>query len=126
MKKDQLLRFIEKYHVGGEIETALLHSDGIQLKTNTITPDKSMIVFVSLDNANISEGKFGIYTTSVLKNMVSLLNEDITVNVDEKSIQISDQNTTSKYMLASSTVIMKVPEIKFLPEFEVELKPDEE
>jgi hypothetical protein len=123
MKKDQLLQFIEKYHVGGDIETVLLKCDGNQLKTNAITQDKSMIAFVSLSDINFPEGEYGIYTTSVLKNMISILNDDIVVNVDETSIQISDDTTTSKYMLASNSVIVKTPEIKLLPDFEVTLKP---
>ena len=50
MEKTKLTRFIEKYHLGGNVNAVVINSDNSKLSTRFITGDKSLLGELSCDN----------------------------------------------------------------------------
>jgi hypothetical protein len=76
-----------------------------------------------------SDATFGIYDTTKLTKMLSVLDNDIQFSlqdIDGKpvSIKVKDSSGMAMYMLADLSVIPNVPDLKQLPEFNVEIKLD--
>ena len=124
MEKQKLEGFINRYNLGGEVESVMIKSDGEKLNVNMISDDKSLLGDVSVSDIKFPEGEFGIYTTSQLKGLLSVLDESIKVDKTENSLKFSDKGTKVQYMLAAPTVIPSVPELKKLPEFDVQITMD--
>ena len=120
MNNTKLLRFIDKYHLGGEIKSVKWVSNGNKLSTRFISGDKSVVGSVVLD-------KFD--NTSQLISLLTILGDDIKFNLSsagEKFISIdmvdTTRNTKSKYMLSDLSVIPTPPPMKNLPDkFELKL-----
>ena len=124
MEKQLLNGFISKYNLSGFIESVSWNSDGNTLKTSFVSDDKSMLGSVSIDDMSFPEGDFGIYTTSQLKQLISVLQDNIEAKSTESSVVFFDKSTKVNYMLAASSVIPQVPELKQLPNFNVEIPLD--
>jgi hypothetical protein len=124
MQKSKLDGFINRYNLGGEVESVLVKSDGKNLSVRLISDDKSLLGSVELENIPFPEGEYGIYTTSQLKQLLSVLDDDVTVKGGTGYLQFSDKGTKVNYMLAAESVIPKVPDIKKLPVFGIEISLD--
>ena len=67
MNSSQLNRFINKYHLGGEIKSVKWASDGNSLTTRFISGDKSVLGEVKLDNFDgVQASELGVYNTPQL------------------------------------------------------------
>ena len=106
MNKSSLLRFIDKYTLGGEIKSVKWASDGKSLSTRFISGDKSLVGNVKLDNfKDIAPSEVGVYNTTQLVALLNILGEDITFDYNKMgdkyvSVDMADKNgTKSKYML---------------------------
>jgi hypothetical protein len=69
----------------------------------------------------------GIYTTSLLKNLIGILDNDINLNVDavgDKAtvLKLNSDETETSYQLADLGVIPAVPDLKQLPEFGISIE----
>jgi hypothetical protein len=69
----------------------------------------------------------GIYTTSLLKNMIGILDSDIALKVDKAgdksvSLKLSSDETETSYQLADLGVIPPVPDLKALPDFGIDIE----
>lgn len=128
MNKAKFLGFIERYHLGGEIETVNLVSDGSTLSVDFISTDTVMIGNVNVSEMNFPEGTFGIFTTSQLKQFLSVLGDAFQVEVeDDLALRFSDENKTQvRYILAASSVVRDVPSLTNVPDYEVSVKLDPE
>ncbi len=126
MEKQKLEGFINRYNLGGEIESVMIGSKDDQLTVSMISDDKSLLGTVGVDNIKFPDGEFGIYTTSQLKGLLSVLDDNIEVASTENSLKFSDKGTKVQYMLAAPTVIPSVPELKKLPDFDVKITLDNE
>lgn len=122
MEKSKFEGFINRYSLAGEIESVIINSEPDTLSVRMISDDKSLLGSVSMENKSFPEGRFGVYTTSQLKLLLSVLDNDITVNATEHSLKFNDNGTRVNYMLAQESVIPKVPETKRLPDFNIEVK----
>ena len=71
--------------------------------------------------SDFPNGEFGIYTTSQLKGLLSVLDEAISVEEVTGAVKFSDKGTKVQYMLAAPSVIPAVPDLKALPPFDVEV-----
>jgi hypothetical protein len=118
--------FINRYNLGGEVESVSITSDGTTLSVGMISEDKSMLGSVKLEGVTFPNGEFGIYTTSQLKQLISVLQDNVEVTATDNSLVFTDGDTTVNYMLASKSVIPQVPDLKQLPEFGVEITLDNE
>ena len=122
MNKNNLLKFIQKYSLGGLIESVAWNAEGTKLSVRFISDDKTLLGEVDFNAFTSNPFNVGIYTTSLLKNMIGVLDSDLTLKVDkagEKSVSlklVSDETETS-YQLADLGVIPPVPDLKTLPDF---------
>jgi hypothetical protein len=124
MKKSKLDGFINRYTLGGEIESVLIKSDGSELSVRMISDDKSLLGNVVAGGIDFPEGSFGIYTTSQLRQLLSVLDDTIEVAEAAGSLRFSDAGTKVNYMLAADSVIPNVPDLKALPDFDIEVALD--
>lgn len=131
MEKSKLNTFISKYTLAGIIESVKWEvADGV-LSTSFISDDKSLLGNVSVATSEFEDVEFGIYDTSKLIKMLSVLNEDIDVSLqsggDNKfvSLKLKDEKITENYMLSDLSVIPVVPSLKKLPDFNIEINLDD-
>lgn len=126
MKKQSIENFMAKYSLGGEIESVKIESNDTSMSVQFISDDKTLLGNVLSDNGNFPNGQFGIYTTSKLKSLLSVLEPNVNINSAEAYIKFSDNNTSVNYMLADLAVIPVVPDLKQLPDFDVEITLDDD
>lgn len=126
MNKNNLLKFIQKYSLGGLIESVAWNAEGTKLSVRFISDDKTLLGEVEF-NAFTSTGfNVGIYTTSLLKNMIGVLDNDIALKVDKAgdkavTLKLSSDDTETSYQLADLGVIPPVPDLKALPDFGISI-----
>jgi len=126
MNKNNLLRFIQKYSLGGVIESVAWNAEGNNLSVRFISDDKTMLGEVGFDGFTSTPFNIGIYTTSLLKNLTSILDNDLSLEVETVGgkaavLKLKSDETESSYQLADLGVIPSVPDLKTLPEFSVSI-----
>jgi hypothetical protein len=129
MEKQQLNRFISKYNLAGLVESVKWESKNSTLTTSFISDDKSVLGNVSMAEFELADSQLGIYDTTKLTKMLAVLGDtvDFTVSdIDGRpiSLKFKDGSTSIDYMLADLSVIPNVPDLKKLPDFNVEIKLD--
>ena len=122
MNKNNLLKFIQKYSLGGLIESVAWNAEGTKLSVRFISDDKTLLGEVEYNAYTSTPMNVGIYTTSLLKNMIGVLDNDLTLKVDKAgdksvSLKLSSDETETSYQLADLGVIPPVPDLKTLPDF---------
>jgi hypothetical protein len=127
MNKNNLLRFIQKYSLGGVIESVAWNAEGNKLSVRFISDDKTMLGEVDFDGFTSTPFNIGIYTTSLLKNLVGILDSDINLKVDSVGdkatvLKLSSDETETSYQLADLGVIPSVPDLKMMPEFGISIE----
>ena len=124
MTKIELLSFINKYSLGGNVESVAWELKNDTIATNFVSSDKTLKGTVTMNNAKInsSEQEIGIYTTSQLVRMLSILDNDVTVTVSDTSMQVNDKYTDFSFVLADLDVIPKSPKLKMTPTFTSTIK----
>ena len=133
MNKNQLNNFINKYTLGGEIQSTKWVSNGDSLATRFISGDKSVVGKVVLSKfKDLEPCELGVYNTAQLGSLLSVLGDDVEVSLSRSgdkfiSMELEDtkRKTKSKYMLSDLSVIPTRPELKNLPDsFELGIKVD--
>ena len=129
MDKSKLVKFINKYYLSGNVNSVAINSDGNGLSTRFVSGDKSLLGEVKLNNYSITEADFGVYQTDALLKMLSVLDNDVSVDLvkaEEKAISLDAKDSGAKvrYMLSDLSVINTPPQLKQLPEFELLLNVD--
>lgn len=127
MNKNNLLKFIQKYSLGGLIESVAWNAEGKQLSVRFISDDKTLLGEVNFNGFTSNPFNIGIYTTSLLKNMISVLDNDLALKVDKMgdkavSLKLSSDQTETSYQLADLGVIPPVPDLKQLPNFGIDIE----
>lgn len=121
MNKSKFDGFMNRYNLGGEIESVMIKSDDSTLSVRMISDDKTLLGEVRVNETTFPNGEFGIYTTSQLKSLISVLDEAVGVDEVTGALKFSDKGTKVQYMLAAPSVIPAVPDLKALPPFDVEI-----
>ena len=129
MEKQSLNRFVSKYNLAGLVESVKWESKNGSLSTNFISDDKSVLGTVSMKEFEGSDSEFGVYDTTKLTKMLSVLGNDVDFSISDidgkaVSLKFKDKSTSVNYMLADLSVIPNVPDLKQLPDFNVEIKLD--
>jgi hypothetical protein len=129
MNKLKLNRFIQKYNLAGLVESVAWKTNGSALTTKFISDDKTLLGEVELANFAFEAADLGVYTTSNLNRMLSVMGEDIDLEVgkiEDRSITLNLKSGTTKanYQLADLAVIPSVPDLKSLPAFDIEIDLD--
>ena len=125
MNKIVLDTFIQKYNLGGNVNSVKWESSGDTLSTRFISPDKSLLGELTLVKQTLPEFEVGVYDTPLLSKMMSTLADKvdftlITSPVDDEqpvAFHFNDNNISVDYVLAAIGVIPDVPELKNIPEF---------
>ena len=129
MDKSKLVKFINKYYLSGNVNSVAINSDGNGLSTRFVSGDKSLLGEVKLKNYSITEADFGVYQTDALLKMLSVLDNDVSIDLvkaEEKAISLDAKDSGAKvrYMLSDLSVINTPPQLKQIPEFELLLNVD--
>jgi len=129
MEKQSLNRFVSKYNLAGLVESVKWESKDGSLTTSFISDDKSVLGSVTMNEFDASDATFGVYDTTKLTKMLSVLGNDVDFSINDidgkpVSLKFKDGSTNVNYMLADLSVIPNVPDLKQLPEFDTEIKLD--
>jgi hypothetical protein len=129
MNKGLLERFINKYTLGDNVQSVVLKIKDNVLSTEFITPEKSLLGKLALDDFQFEDVELGVYNTSQLSRMLNVLGEDVKLTVLRSddiaiSIKVEDTNASINFMLSDKTIIPVVPAMKNVPEFQLSLKID--
>ena len=129
MEKQSLNRFVSKYNLAGLVESVKWESKEGSLTTSFISDDKSVLGSVTMKDFDSTDATFGVYDTTKLTKMLSVLGDDIEFSINDidgksVSLKFKDGSTSVNYMLADLSVIPNVPDLKQLPDFDTEIKLD--
>jgi hypothetical protein len=121
MNKQKLTGFVEKYSLGNTIESVPWSIKSNTLTTEFVSEDRTLLGSVTLNSFAIDDAEIGIYNTTQLQKMISVLGSDVTVNLkkaDKRAIAIdmTDGDVSLNYMLADLNIIPKAPKLKTLPD----------
>jgi hypothetical protein len=130
MEKGKLNRFVQKYNLAGLVESVKWETKDNELTTSFISDDKSVLGKVTMKEFNFNDATFGVYDTSKLTKMLSVLGEAVEFEISDVegkpvSLKFKDGSTSVNYMLADLSVIPNVPDLKKLPDFNIKIKLDE-
>ncbi len=124
MNKITLDTFIQKYNLGGNVNSVKWVSSGDTLSTRFISPDKSLLGELTLSKQNLPEFEVGVYDTPLLSKMLGTLSDNIDLELVKTSevdtpvaFHLTDSVISADYVLAAVGVIPDVPELKNVPEF---------
>lgn len=129
MDKHKLIRFIDKYHLGGNVNSVILNSNNKKLQTRFMTGDKSLLGELSMNGWSFEDIKLGVYDTEQMLKLLGVLSDEVELNLmkaGDKAIalKVEDSNATINYMLSDLSVINNPPSLKDLPDFELQIKVD--
>ena len=130
ISKEQLLGFISKYYLSGNIESVIWNiSSNKTLSTKFMLPDWTLVGGVTLKDFDYDDDilECGIFDTSRILKMISVLDNPITINFLKTdniphTLKLKDKNTKIEYMLAELSVIPNVVNIQHIPEFDINIK----
>lgn len=133
MKKQLLDTFIKKYSLNGIIDSVKWSVDSTKktLTTNAITEEKNVLIAVEIANfdALTENCEVGVYETSRLSKMLSVLSDTVDLTLNKKddritSVNFADDVTTAQFITSDLSVIPSAPNLKKLPEFTIEVELD--
>lgn len=130
MEKTKFEKFISKYNLGGSCESVTFKSNGKTLTVRSISDDKNVLGEVEFQGALFPEGEFGVYETKKLRSILSVLEENLVItsvsNNDKiTGLNLTDGDTKATFVLADTSVIPAVPELKKLPPVDFTITLDE-
>ena len=129
MQKSKLDRFIQKYNLGGNVNSVKWKSNGSSLSTSFVTPDKSLLGNVKVDNFKFEDAELGVYQTDQLKSLINVLGDDVSLDLTkfgDKAVSLKVKNgpVSVDYVLSDLSVISDPPQMKRIPEFGTKIKLD--
>ena len=98
MDKYKLTRFIDKYHLGGNVNAVVINSKGDTLSTRFITGGKDLLGELEMNSWQSGDKAI--------------------------ALEISDQYSKVNFMLSDKSVINQPPALKGIPEFQLKIKVD--
>ena len=129
MDKYKLTRFIDKYHLGGNVNAVVINSKGDTLSTRFITGDKALLGELEMNSWSFQDTELGVYDTEQLSRLLGVLDDDVTLNLTQSgdkaiALEISDSYSKVNFMLSDKSVINQPPPLKELPNFQLKIKVD--
>ena len=129
MQKSKLDKFIQKYNLGGNVNSVKWKSSGDSISTSFVTPDKSLLGNVKVDKFQFEDAELGVYQTDQLKSLINVLGDDVSLDLTkfgDKAVSLKVKNgpVSVDYVLSDLSVISDPPQMKRLPEFGTQIKLD--
>jgi hypothetical protein len=129
IKKLDLVENIEKYYLGGIVEGVKWNISNKKLHVNFVSPHQDLVGHIECD-VELSDGVLGIFNTSALLKLLSILDMDILITIEQQyktpvKLLIEDSNFSLQYSLADPYVIAPSPSIDE-PEYETTFTIDTE
>ena len=129
MEKTKLNKFIQKYNLGGNVNSVKWTADTNQLKTSFVTPDKSLLGTVVADNVKFEDADMGVYQTDQLQKLLNVLDNDVDLSLTRAgdravSLKVKNGSVSVDYVLSDLSVIPDPPALKRLPDFQTQVKLD--
>ena len=129
MDKYKLTRFIDKYHLGGNVNAVVINSKGDTLSTRFITGGKDLLGELEMNSWQFKDAELGVYDTEQLSRLLGVLDDDVTINLTQSgdkaiALEISDSYSKVNLMLSDKSVINQPPPLKELPTFQLKIKVD--
>ena len=103
MQKSKLDRFIQKYNLGGNVNSVKWKSDGSVLSTSFVTPDKSLLGNVKVDKFSFDSAELGIYQTDQLKSLIGVLGDDISLDLTsagDRAVSLNVKNVMCFFLIS--------------------------
>ena len=130
MQKSKFEKFVSKYNLGGSCESVTFKSDGKSLTVRSISDDKNVLGEVAWGTADFPQGEFRVYETKKLRSILSVLDEQLvitSINNNDKvtGLHLTDGETKATFVLADTSVIPAVPELKKIPPIDFTITLDE-
>ena len=129
MQKTKLNKFIQKYNLGGNVNSVKWTSNTNKLTTSFVTPDKSLLGTVVADNVVFEDADLGVYQTDQLQKLLGVLGDDVNLSLTKAgdravSLKVKNDKVSVDYVLSDLSVIPDPPALKRLPDFQTKVKLD--
>jgi hypothetical protein len=129
MQKSKLDKFIQKYNLGGNVNSVKWKSNSDTLTTTFTTPDKSLLGSVKVNKFPFEDAEIGVYQTDQLKSLIGVLGDDVSLDLTkfgDKAVSLKVKNgpVSVDYVLSDLSVIAEPPALKRLPDFGTQIKLD--
>ena len=129
MEKTKLNKFIQKYNLGGNVNSVKWTAGTNQLKTSFVTPDKSLLGTVVADNVKFEDADMGVYQTDQLQKLLNVLDNEVDLSLTKAgdravSLKVKNGSVSVDYVLSDLSVIPDPPALKRLPDFQTKVKLD--
>ena len=129
MQKSKLDKFIQKYNLGGNVNSVKWKSSGDSMSTSFVTPDKSLLGNVKVEKFPFEDAELGVYQTAQLKSLIGVLGDDVSLDVSRAgdkaySLKVKNGPVSVDYVLSDLSVIADPPALKKVPDFGVQIKLD--
>ena len=129
MQKTKLNKFIQKYNLGGNVNSVKWKSTSNKLSTSFVTPDKSLLGTVAVDNVTFEDADLGVYQTDTLQKLLGVMDDDINLSLTKAgdkavSLNVKNKSVSVNYVLSDLSVIPDPPALKRLPDFQTKIKLD--
>lgn len=126
MKINKLTSLIKKYHLNTAVDSVKWEIKDKKATINFVTPDRTLVGSISMDDIDIPDCELPIYTTSQLLKLLSVFDSDIEIDPliiesAAKTLNMTDKDSSATYMLADPSVIPVAPKSKQFPDFEFEM-----
>lgn len=124
MEKNKLEKLIAKYSLGGAIQSVNWQSNGDEVFVKGITGGSDVVAMITLSVPALPEGAYGVYDTSRLSSMLSVLGNNVSVSVNKQqdtptTLVFNDSTAKVEYALSDSAAIPQVPDVNAIPHFDV-------
>jgi hypothetical protein len=122
INKLNLVSNIEKYYLNGIVESVKWNVYDNKLNVTFVSPNQDLVGSVKSD-IMLEDGTLGIFNTSGLLKLLSILEMDILISIEKQhkvptKLLIEDSNFSLQYSLADPFIIQTTPEIDE-PEYEI-------
>ena len=121
MKKDNLIKFIDKFHLQGLIETVAINVNDDKMSTKFASEDGVVKGSVSVNSPNLADTKFGVYDAKLFRTLISIMDGELNVTINNNNdmnidnINFNDGLKNVKFIPCDLSIIPENRPFKSLP-----------
>ena len=116
--KNKLVNFIQRYNIGGIVNSVCVTSKDKTLSTKFISDDRSAVGYVNEYGFNMDDSAIGIFDTDQLLRMLHILNDNVEIDLVGEDgrytkLALSDGNIKANFLLCDLSIVDDVSKVKF-------------